>query len=85
MGTNIMSIYTDTARFVGFPIPAGYVYVSSICDGMNPFTWLLVRASDLGKIGAIIFMLIIIIGCSIVGYMREKKRVVVTLPPAPTA
>ena len=84
MGTNIMSIYTATARFVGFSIPTGYVYVSSICDGMNPFTWLLVRINDLGKIGAIATMLIMIVIFSIIGYIREKKRSALAVAsPAP--
>jgi PTS system galactitol-specific IIC component len=85
MGTNIMAIYTATAKFVGFPLPAGYIYVSSICDGMNPFTWLLVRICDLGKIGAIIVMLVIIVVSCIYGYMREKKRGVAAPAPTPTA
>jgi PTS system galactitol-specific IIC component len=84
MGTNIMHIYTETAKYVGFPIPSGYVYVSSICDGMNPFTWLLVRVNDLGYIGGIAVMLAIIVVCSVIGYMREKKRGA-TLAPATTA
>jgi len=85
MGTNIMHIYTGTARYVGFPIPAGYVYVSSICDGMNPFTWLLVRINDLAYIGGIAVMLAIIVACCVIGYMREKKRGAVALAPAATA
>jgi PTS system galactitol-specific IIC component len=85
MGTNIMSIYTATAKFVGFPIPKGYIYVSSICDGMNPFTWLLVRISDLGYIGAVITMIILIVVVSIIGFVRERKRGMVALPQAPAA
>ncbi|MEM1642955.1 MAG: PTS transporter subunit IIC [Desulfurococcaceae archaeon] len=81
MGTNIMSIYTATASFVGFPIPAGYVYISSICDGMNPFTWLLVRINDLGKAPAIGIMIVLIVACCVIGYMREKKRSASTTIP----
>jgi PTS system galactitol-specific IIC component len=85
MGTNIMSIYTATAKFVGFSIPKGYIYVSSICDGMNPFTWLLVRINDLGYIGAVITMIILIAVISIIGFVRERKRGMVALPQVPTA
>ncbi|MEZ0393501.1 MAG: PTS transporter subunit IIC [Desulfurococcaceae archaeon] len=82
MGTNIMSIYTSTARFVGFPIPAGYVYVSSICDGMNPFTWLLVRISDLGATLGVIVLTILTVLFAIIGRIREKGRAAKALAPA---
>jgi len=43
IGTDMAPAFTEAARKAGFPIPPGVAGISSICDGMNPLTWVLWR------------------------------------------
>lgn len=53
ISTNLAPMVTDVAKSVHFAIPEGATTISSICDGANPLTWVLVRAHGLGAIGII--------------------------------
>ncbi|MEM3990175.1 MAG: hypothetical protein QW369_03235 [Desulfurococcaceae archaeon] len=49
-----------------------FYIISSKCNGMDSFTWLLVRINDLGKALAIGVMIVLIVAFYVIGYMREK-------------
>ena len=50
ISTNMASATTSVAASVGFEIPDGATTISSICDGANPLSWILVKAHELGII-----------------------------------
>ena len=76
LGSTIIDIYTATAKSVGFPLPKGALFISSICDGTNPLTWFLIQLGRIGwrplAYGALIVVIIVSI---IIGYIAEKRRV----------
>ena len=49
---------TTVAKSVNFAIPNGATTISSICDGANPLTWVLVRCNNFGAVGVAIFVII---------------------------
>lgn len=51
IATNLAPLITESAKLVGFEMPAGATMISSICDGANPLTWIMVRLHDFGAIG----------------------------------
>lgn len=55
IATNLAPFITESAKQVGFAIPAGANLISSICDGANPLSWLLFHGfSSFGMIGIVI-------------------------------
>ncbi len=48
IGTNMCGLHTQAAEAAGFAFPEGAKTISSICDGTNPLTWLLVQLSKMG-------------------------------------
>ncbi|MGT2846444.1 PTS galactitol transporter subunit IIC [Streptococcus massiliensis] len=51
IATDLAPLITTAAKNVNFEMPAGANMISSICDGANPLTWILVRLSGLGYVG----------------------------------
>lgn len=53
IATDLAPMITQAAANVNFEMPAGASMISSICDGANPLTWIIVRLHDFGApIGA---------------------------------
>jgi PTS system galactitol-specific IIC component len=48
IGTSISPLMTQSAINAKFTMPTGATQISSICDGTNPLTWLLVMLSQMG-------------------------------------
>ncbi|MCG2768688.1 MAG: PTS sugar transporter subunit IIC, partial [Anaerolineae bacterium] len=48
LGTSIAGLHTAAAIDAQFEMPAGATQISSICDGTNPLTWLLLNFSKIG-------------------------------------
>lgn len=51
ISTDLAPLMTQAAINVGFQMPEGATMISSICDGANPLTWLLVNINRFGLIG----------------------------------
>lgn len=51
IATDLAPLMTSAASDVGFAMPAGAELVSSIVDGANPLSWLIVRVNDFGIAG----------------------------------
>lgn len=51
IATDLAPMITTAAKNVNFEMPEGASQISSICDGANPLTWVLVRLNGLGYIG----------------------------------
>ena len=49
--TDLAPMVTNVARSVKFAIPEGATTISSICDGANPLTWVLVKIHNFGVVG----------------------------------
>ena len=58
MATDLAPMITTVAKSVNFAIPNGATTISSICDGANPLTWVLVRCNNFGAVGVAIFVII---------------------------
>lgn len=54
IATDLAPMITQAAKNVNFEMPAGASMISSICDGANPLTWVIVRLHDFGAIGTAI-------------------------------
>lgn len=54
ISTNLAPSITAVAKSINFAIPKGAATISSICDGANPLSWILVKAHSIGSIGVII-------------------------------
>ena len=54
IATNLAPMITQAAANAGFDMPAGATLISSICDGANPLTWVIVKLHGLGIVGLII-------------------------------
>lgn len=54
ISTNLAPSITAVAKSINFAIPKGAATISSICDGANPLSWILVKAHSIGAIGVII-------------------------------
>ena len=50
IGTSMCDLHTAAAIEAGFDMPEGATLISSICDGTNPLTWLLVNVSRAGGV-----------------------------------
>ncbi len=51
IGTDLAPAITEAAKVANFDMGSATM-ISSICDGGNPLTWILVKANDLGIVGA---------------------------------
>lgn len=51
IATDLAPFITIAAKNVNFQMPEGATLISSICDGANPLTWVLVRLHNFGYIG----------------------------------
>jgi PTS system galactitol-specific IIC component len=58
ISTNMAAATTTVAQSVGFSIPDGATTISSICDGANPLSWILVKANELGIVGVAVAVVI---------------------------
>lgn len=54
VATDLAPMITTAAKNVNFAMPEGASMISSICDGANPLTWIIVRLHDFGYIGTAI-------------------------------
>ncbi len=50
IATNLAPLITEAAKNVDFQMPKGATLISSICDGANPLTWVIVRLYNFGGI-----------------------------------
>lgn len=51
IATDLAPFITIAAKNVNFQMPEGATLISSICDGANPLTWILVRLHNFGYVG----------------------------------
>lgn len=51
IATNLAPMITEAAIAANFQMPEGATMISSICDGANPLTWVIVRLHDLKYVG----------------------------------
>src|SRR5690606_15902875 len=47
IATNVAPLHTEAAIASGFQMPEGATLISSICDGANPLTWVLLKLMQL--------------------------------------
>lgn len=73
ISTNLANAITVVAESAGFAIPAGAATISSICDGANPLSWILVKASELGIV-TIIIAAVLVLGLAVVNRNRIIKE-----------
>lgn len=73
IATNLAPAFTTVAQSVNFAIPEGASSISSICDGANPLTWILVQAHSIGIIG-IIVAAVIVLGLALMNRKRILKE-----------
>lgn len=58
IATDLAPLITVAAKDVNFAMPSGADMISSICDGANPLTWVIVRLNGLGYVGIAIAAII---------------------------
>ncbi|SFL41066.1 PTS galactitol transporter subunit IIC [Halanaerobium salsuginis] len=51
ISTNLAPLMTEAAVNADYALPSNATMISSICDGANPLTWVIVRLNDFGWIG----------------------------------
>lgn len=73
IATDLAPMITQAAINVNFEMPAGATMISSICDGANPLTWIIVRLHDFGYIGTAITGAVAV-AMAIWNRMRIKKE-----------
>ena len=76
IATDLSPMITEAARNANFQMPEGAAAISSICDGANPLTWVIVRLHGLGIIGTAI-VTVIAIGLAAINRMRIMKEAAV--------
>lgn len=76
IATDLSPMITEAARNANFQMPEGATAISSICDGANPLTWVIVRLHGLGMIGTAI-VAVIAIGLAFINRMRIMKEATV--------
>lgn len=76
IATDLSPMITEAARNANFQMPEGAAAISSICDGANPLTWVIVRLHGLGMIGTLI-VAVIAIGLAVINRMRIMKEAAV--------
>lgn len=73
ISTNLASAITVVAESAGFAIPAGAATISSICDGANPLSWILVKVSEFGII-TLIIAAVLVLGLAVINRNRIIKE-----------
>lgn len=73
IATDLAPLITTAAKNVNFNMPEGATMISSICDGANPLTWVLVRLNGLGYIGTGIGV-VVAAGMALWNRKRIKKE-----------
>lgn len=71
ISTNLAPSITAVAKSVNFAIPKGAATISSICDGANPLSWILVKAHSVGAVG-IIIAVVVAVGLA----LMNRKRII---------
>lgn len=71
ISTNLAPSITAVAKSVNFAIPKGAATISSICDGANPLSWILVKAHSVGAIG-VIAAVVVAVGLA----LMNRKRII---------
>lgn len=71
ISTNLAPSITAVAKSVNFAIPKGAATISSICDGANPLSWVLVKAHSVGAVG-----LIIAVAVAVGLVLMNRKRII---------
>ncbi|MGC8979394.1 PTS galactitol transporter subunit IIC [Caldisericum sp.] len=69
IGTNLSPLFTKAAIDAQFSIPSGTTQISSICDGSNPLTWLIVKLM-MNPIGIVA----LIVGWAVFVFFYRKHR-----------
>ncbi len=75
ISTNLAPAITEAAKLASFEMPAGAVMISSICDGANPLTWILVKAYEF-RIAGLVIMAALSIGLALLNRRRILKEAV---------
>ena len=75
ISTNLAPAITEAAKLASFEMPAGAVMISSICDGANPLTWILVKAYEF-RIAGLAIMAALSIGLALLNRRRILKEAV---------
>ena len=75
ISTNLAPAITEAAKLASFEMPAGAVMISSICDGANPLTWILVKAYEF-RIAGLVIMAVLSIGLALLNRRRILKEAV---------
>lgn len=71
ISTNLAPSITAVAKSVNFAIPKGAATISSICDGANPLSCVLVKAHSVGAVG-----LIIAVAVAVGLALMNRKRII---------
>ena len=73
ISTNLAPLITTAAVNANYTLPSGAAQISSICDGANPLTWVIVRLNDFGWIGMGI-VAVVAIGLALINRNRILKE-----------
>lgn len=71
ISTDLAPSITAVAKSINFAIPKGAATISSICDGANPLSWILVKAHSIGAVGVIVAV-VIAVGLA----LMNRKRII---------
>lgn len=71
ISTDLAPSITAVAKSINFAIPKGAATISSICDGANPLSWVLVKAHSIGAVG-VIAAVVIAVGLA----LMNRKRII---------
>ncbi|MCE1254644.1 MAG: PTS galactitol transporter subunit IIC [Anaerolineae bacterium] len=75
IGTAVAPLHTSAAIDAKFQMPAGATLISSICDGTNPLTWLLLNIS---QAGGVMGWIGVVVGTAVLGvliFFYKKNQV----------
>jgi len=75
IGTNLSPLFTQAAIQAQFSMPATATQVSSICDGSNPLTWMIVKLMN-SVVGIVI--LLVIFFAFLYFYRKHRKALEIT-------
>lgn len=73
ISTNLAPLITEAAKLASFDMPEGAVMISSICDGANPLTWILVKAYEF-RVAGLAIMAVLSIGLALLNRRRILKE-----------
>ncbi|HPZ76436.1 MAG TPA: PTS transporter subunit IIC [Thermosynergistes sp.] len=71
VGTHMAPLFTEAARAAQFEMPSGATMISSICDGSNLLTWVMVQLMRLSWFGALVLFLI---GLGLAYLFRRNRK-----------